>query len=1272
MKKLMIALASVASLAFVAKGDVADFETDGSTGTSFEGLTVGDALDTSKDDDNTGDGDEFWSWAGENAVLSGSTVFALGQGDNPAAYAGACGRPGEGENVKALNLDTEGGRLYRCINPAVGNVHAAVGVSNATDMVLFDSVVQFTASSDDPTPESEDKLIVWLKGTEEENGVPGSTNLMVTAGHLAGASVTASNYVVTVANTTVNADEWHRLTIKALPAGSSLGFVVFVDGNLVTCADDDDKGLGTIEGKANYWKNLDALFPSLRAGSYNDAQTLTSVGFAGTGKLDDIYFKNTAPDFALEPATATITWGEGVTGVTYQFGEGAAVAATSGTAIPMSGSSITFNVTYDTDNGWSGSIAYLDATPVSGTTYTVAQGVAATFTINAVQNAYSVDGTPYSTLAGAISAAGNGGTVALRGNVTTPVELTGTPNFVLDLAGKSISVTSDEKAAINSVGTLKIIDSVGNGTIENNGTGGALWIESGAVTIGDTTGDEGATFVGGVELNGEDSTITLSVVRGTFEDDDEGVVAGNIAEGSTGTIDGDNYVVAPSAPAPTPSYIVIAENRWYDSPVAVVLAENLPGQTGNIVSAFHGQGEGEYLGLTYSTNPLQFDLFTVDGTDEPTTVTSVDAEDLTTPGLRGVAISKTLGIAMTLRYATTTTMYAYPLAGGEPTAVTLDTAVAFDAAAFSPDGKYLFSNAVAGDGGQSYYVKWAVSNGGATLTRVGSIDAGGRARSLAYARINGRDLVFGLVDTGKVAVIDMTGDDTPAWTAADLVTGLPAHSYGTLCVSGVNATNALGQVVAPHLTVATSTNNGATKVDVLNVYALTVPATGAVSASLTKSFDEDALTAAGFGDISDANRYGNTVYVTDDEKTIYFARPDNKLYAAQFGEARIGNDIYLTLKDAVDAADTGDTVTVAKNCSVTNGNTGITFTKGINLVNNYTITIDGANYALRIANGTTTPVTMSGTGSLVWAKGSGSPILVGCNELKSGYGINSFYEGSFVLNGGSLTSTDATAKGGNLVKLEAGTFVLNSGTINGGTRGVKADSEGNNATCVLTINGGTIVNTNSAAIAASTAGSGSSTVTVNGGTFTGAITGAGMVTIPATSTAQFDRDQTSFCVTGYKTVLDSGWYVVTVIPLEPVDGKTNLVITADSLVAATNAVVMAVPSGSNADASEYKDLFNIVATDNHNGTFSVEIVGLKEEVEENVVEAALDVLNEEAETVTVPAGLYYRITPATSLPIPSPSTAGALSTGSAINLSKPGSDKGFYKVELSAMPIPAE
>ena len=334
-------------------------------------------------------------------------------------------------------------------------------------------------------------------------------------------------------------------------------------------------------------------------------------------------------------------------------------------------------------------------------------------------------------------------------------------------------------------------------------------------------------------------------------------------------------------PGPEPD-TVVPKQVWYENPQAVALAQNLPGQSGDIVHAFHGQGQGEYLGLTYSTNPLQFDLFGVNGTNTPTRLRSVAAAELENPGLRGVAVSKTLGIAMTLAYATTTKMYAFPLNGGNPIAVTKPNTHSFDSAAFSPDGRYLFSNALNGESSNQFYVKWSVSvaNGVVTLTKIGSISARGRGRNLAYARISGRDLVFGLVDAGKLVVLDMTGDIPSTWMATDLVTGLPYHSYGSLCVSGVNTAGA-----TPHLTVAASINNGATKGDVLNVYELTVPSTGAVSASLVKSFNEDAMTAAGFGDISDANRYGNTVYVTDDNTTIYFARPDGRLYASMTAAA---------------------------------------------------------------------------------------------------------------------------------------------------------------------------------------------------------------------------------------------------------------------------------------------------------------------------------------------------------------------------------------------------
>ena len=579
----------------------------------------------------------------------------------------------------------------------------------------------------------------------------------------------------------------------------------------------------------------------------------------------------------------------------------------------------------------------------SGSTFTIADN-SAEIAITLVEPVATVDGQPYTTFAEAFAAAKTAGEpVVLCSNITlTEAQAIALNEAVtIDLNGYTIT-GADDVAAFTNAGTLTITDSSqdheGGVAAGNNGyvvaTTGTLNLEYGAYageftnsglgSIAITTdcvfdndlngayepddGDvmaETSTGSGYYQLalvtyyitywNGEQQLTGLTPTSYTVEDDVTLPTALPVTGVTlTGWKDGeDNAVTDWLAGGMTGNLVLYAQTTplvpatpWYQNPQAVVLAENLPGQTGNIVSAFHGQGAGNYLGLTYSTNPLQFDLFEVNGTNALTTIHSVPNTGVfTNAGFRGVAISTALGKVMTLAYATTTKMYTFPLSplvGGEgQLEVTKPSTHSFDAAAFSPDGNYLFSNALNGESSNQYYVKWSVSaddnTGALSLARVGSIDAGGRARSMAYARINGRDIVFGLVDTGKIVAMDMTDADTSKWTAADLITGLPAHSYGTLCVSGVAAG-------APKLTVATSTNNGATKIDVLNVYDVTVPVSGAVTAELIESFDEDALTAAGFGDISDANRYGNTVYVTDDNKTIYFARPDNKLYAAEYAE----------------------------------------------------------------------------------------------------------------------------------------------------------------------------------------------------------------------------------------------------------------------------------------------------------------------------------------------------------------------------------------------------
>ena len=575
---------------------------------------------------------------------------------------------------------------------------------------------------------------------------------------------------------------------------------------------------------------------------------------------------------------------------------------------------------------------------VSGSTFTITAN-SAELAIALVTPVAMVDGVAYATFADAVAAAKTAGEpVVLCDDITLEeaVAIAANETVTIDLNGCTIT-GADNAAAFANAGTLTITDSSqahdggvvagSNGSVvANTGTLGleygayaGAFTNSGTFEIttdcefsydldGAYEADDGyvvaETYTGSgvwklalitytiTYMNGETPVSGLTPATYTVEDDvtlpdNLGEIVGVTLDGwkdgegndVSGWTAGDYHT---NLTFYAQTSVLVPPTPWYENPQAVVLAENLPGQTGNIVSAFHGQGAGNYLGLTYSTNPLQFDLFGVNGTNALTTIYSVAAADVTTPGFRGVAISETLGVAMTLAYAVDTTMYTYKLDGSSsaPLAVTKSATHSFDAAAFSPNGDYLFSNALNGESSNQFFVKWSVAaddnTGALALTKVGSISSGGRARSMAYAQVNGRDIVFGLVDTGKIVAMDMTDADPANWTAADLITDLPAHSYGTLCVSGVRS----GE---PKLTVATSTNNGTNKIDVLNVYDVTVPAApGAVTATLVTSFDEDALTAAGFGDISDANRYGNTVYVTDDNKTIYFARPDNKLYAAQY------------------------------------------------------------------------------------------------------------------------------------------------------------------------------------------------------------------------------------------------------------------------------------------------------------------------------------------------------------------------------------------------------
>ena len=247
-------------------------------------------------------------------------------------------------------------------------------------------------------------------------------------------------------------------------------------------------------------------------------------------------------------------------------------------------------------------------------------------------------------------------------------------------------------------------------------------------------------------------------------------------------------------------------------------------------------------------------------------------------------------------------------------------------------------------------------------------------------------------------------------------------------------------------------------------------------------------------------------------------------FAAATAVAQItGGAKFATLQAAVDAALAGDTVTVLADCTITNS---LSIAKNLTISNDFTIAAN-VNYAICVG----ATVAFGGTGKI--ERGStitGSAFCVGANEETRGT-ITVGTAGALTFDG----LTVCGGNGGNLIKLENGTVTMNGGILKDGKRGIKADADAGSYTSAIVINGGTITNcTDCAVMASAESATGTATVTINGGVIAGALlidkkVGTYSITIPGTSKAKFNADQTAFCETGYETTLSDGWYVVSAI-----------------------------------------------------------------------------------------------------------------------------------------------
>ncbi len=328
MKKLLVAITAVSSLALVAKADAI-------SGTSFEGYAAGAVFSPTADDNGGSEGAKFWT------CDDGAPTLTVTAYDGDDAYAGECGRPDawkDETNAKFLSVDTSA-RLTRGIYDNDADTRAYTLDDGG---LFFDSLVQFTATESEPTVDEEDKLVVWLKGTEGAEGAPGETNLVVTAGFYDGelGAMTQKSYVIP--DLKVEQNKWYRLTIKTInnivtySTKRVAGFVVYIDGAAVVCTSDigDYENIGNLTEAAAALNEEKILFPSLIQPGATGCGTISSVSVEGTGAIDDISFTTTAPAFAQDvvvekfDVTISIDDADGVASLEYSIDGGTAKSVT--------------------------------------------------------------------------------------------------------------------------------------------------------------------------------------------------------------------------------------------------------------------------------------------------------------------------------------------------------------------------------------------------------------------------------------------------------------------------------------------------------------------------------------------------------------------------------------------------------------------------------------------------------------------------------------------------------------------------------------------------------------------------------------------------------------------------------------------------------------------------------------------------------------------------------------------------------------------------------
>ena len=535
MIKKMLAMLVAISCAFGAWADTHI------SGTAFTGLTAGPFV-TNLDDDGTDNGTSYW-YSGDTSDFEGTIVT-----DGSANY-----------------LDFESNitnPLYRTINNCYGFTSPSqFQTMPIGDGLFIDTHVQFTpylVNENHPAPtklSTDDKLIVWVRETEVD-GDANITNLIVTAGYIAGdGSVSASNYEVNLSSADVSAlcTNQCRLTIKSYQNITTyggvyvMGFVVYINETAVEYIGDafadGSVFLPLLPRPGHYYSQgggHNKLFPCLM--DYGTDPTvidnyskLSGVGYAGMGKIGDVIFDSystTYPTFAGDDRRFSVQAGSDIASYVYNDVPYSGTSTNILTA-PATATSVTIsNVVYASgykhqDDLWrnEGHVVSnrVDASGKDYGTFYFADGQI--FTLAGFQANYLVVvgnvTNEYQSLSEALTAALDAGTLVLNNDIVISEGDGGcimvvAQTLTIDLNGHTIKGTgSDYPTIVNLGGTLTINDSSLGQTgkvLKNDIVGKCMLIMDGVVTLNAGTYD-GITAI-------EDTSLTFVINGGTYLDAD--------------------------------------------------------------------------------------------------------------------------------------------------------------------------------------------------------------------------------------------------------------------------------------------------------------------------------------------------------------------------------------------------------------------------------------------------------------------------------------------------------------------------------------------------------------------------------------------------------------------------------------------------------------------------------------------------------------------------------------------------------------------------------